>query len=173
MSYYIISDILSHRGAGDNKEYLVSWKGYDEPTWEPALIMLQDVPELVERYEIERPVYQSYSDYIRDYDEYKYDDLLEQGIRRSRERQGQTQYLVDYVDDPASIWMDEQEISVDAPNVLNEFTGRLFHCDRQHDTPAHRTKPRDLLSLGQGLCRTCGKRMRTRRGLRIHQSRMH
>ena len=62
MSYYTISDILSHRGDGVNKEYLVSWVGYDEPTWEPAFVIMEDVPELVQRYESEQPVYQSYSD---------------------------------------------------------------------------------------------------------------
>ena len=32
---YAVESIVSHRGAGRKREYLVKWVGYADPTWQP------------------------------------------------------------------------------------------------------------------------------------------
>jgi hypothetical protein len=42
---YEVEEILDHRGTPDAYEYLIHWKGYDNPsdqTWEPATSFLDD-----------------------------------------------------------------------------------------------------------------------------------
>jgi hypothetical protein len=53
---WIITKILKERPAengdhDDTVEYLVSWLGYDEPTWEPRSLIVEDAPALVEEYQ--------------------------------------------------------------------------------------------------------------------------
>ena len=57
-AYYSIDRLIDHRFRkvpnGSVKEYYAKWTGYNvnEGTWEPAVKMLKDVPELVEKYEM-------------------------------------------------------------------------------------------------------------------------
>ena len=34
--HWVVEKILKHRTSGDRLQWLVKWKGYDKPTWEPA-----------------------------------------------------------------------------------------------------------------------------------------
>ncbi len=57
-AYYSIDRLIDHRFRkvpnGSVKEYYAKWTGYNvnEGTWEPAVKMLKDAPELVEKYEM-------------------------------------------------------------------------------------------------------------------------
>jgi len=49
---YVIDKIIDKKIERNNKEYyLIQWKGYDKPTWEPAQTIKEDVPKLVKEYE--------------------------------------------------------------------------------------------------------------------------
>ena len=48
---YIIESILGKEKRGNQIYYEVKWQGYNETTWEPRKILLQDVPELVKEFE--------------------------------------------------------------------------------------------------------------------------
>lgn len=51
--FYEVEKILDHRIHRSRKEYLIKWLGYPlhDATWEPARIIKQDVPDLVQQYE--------------------------------------------------------------------------------------------------------------------------
>lgn len=48
---YRVKKIIGHRGQGRAKQYHVRWYGFDQPTWEPAKTIEEDVPEMVQEYE--------------------------------------------------------------------------------------------------------------------------
>ena len=48
---YYVQEILDHKTEKKRKYYLVKWKGFKEPTWEPIKIIKEDVPEYVAEYE--------------------------------------------------------------------------------------------------------------------------
>lgn len=48
---YHVQEILEHKTEKKKKFYLVKWKGFADPTWEPANIIKQDVPDVVKEYE--------------------------------------------------------------------------------------------------------------------------
>ncbi|KAF7373364.1 Chromo domain-containing protein [Mycena sanguinolenta] len=56
---WVLTAILKERPAengnhDDTVEYLVSWFGYDKPTWEPRYSILEDAPALVAQYEAKK-----------------------------------------------------------------------------------------------------------------------
>ena len=49
--HYEVQAIIQHRGTPGNYEYLIHWKGYDDPednTWEPSSHI--DDPKIIETY---------------------------------------------------------------------------------------------------------------------------
>ena len=53
---YDVEKILDKRKKRGKWEYLVKWEGYDEveATWEPVETLSKDVPDIVNKYEIEK-----------------------------------------------------------------------------------------------------------------------
>ncbi|KAJ7260972.1 hypothetical protein B0H12DRAFT_366328 [Mycena haematopus] len=56
---WVVTTISNERPAengnhDDAVEYLVSWLGYDKPTWEPRYSIVEDAPALVEEYEAKK-----------------------------------------------------------------------------------------------------------------------
>ena len=48
---YEVSKLLKNRTENGKIEYLVLWKGYKEPTWEPRAQLTKDVPKMVKAFE--------------------------------------------------------------------------------------------------------------------------
>jgi transposase InsO family protein len=54
LDQWIVDEIRAHRGSdADNLEYLIKWKGYPTPTWEPRKNILD--PALVRQYHLQHP----------------------------------------------------------------------------------------------------------------------
>ena len=52
----MIEKILKRALAEDGSVLLqVKWKGFDEHTWEPRDTLMEDVPEMVKKFEAKRP----------------------------------------------------------------------------------------------------------------------
>eukprot|EP00049_Salpingoeca_infusionum_P004029 m.73961 g.73961 ORF g.73961 m.73961 type:complete len:530 (+) comp12384_c0_seq1:223-1812(+) len=49
---YVVSAIKAKRGTGSALEYLVAWKDFDEPTWEPGGRLFEAIPDLVDEFEM-------------------------------------------------------------------------------------------------------------------------
>ena len=48
------NNVSCYRKRGRQDGYQVKWQGYDEKTWEPAIDLRQDIPEIVENFEKSR-----------------------------------------------------------------------------------------------------------------------
>ena len=52
---YVVERIIRREKRNGQDGYIIKWKGYTEKTWEPANIIRQDVPTIVEKFEKSRP----------------------------------------------------------------------------------------------------------------------
>ena len=48
---YIVEKIVGERQANGRLEYLIGWKGYKRPTWEPATVIHEDAPAVVRKWQ--------------------------------------------------------------------------------------------------------------------------
>ena len=48
---YQISKIIEFKIKNKIPGYIVKWKGYKEPTWEPRNILIEDVPKLIKKFD--------------------------------------------------------------------------------------------------------------------------
>ena len=48
---YEISKIVSHKKMNGKDMYLIKWKGYKTPTYEPYEMLIEDVPKLVRAFD--------------------------------------------------------------------------------------------------------------------------
>jgi hypothetical protein len=47
---YEVAEVLDCRRQGRGFQYLIRWTGYDDPTFESARVIYEDVPELVHNF---------------------------------------------------------------------------------------------------------------------------
>jgi len=48
---YVVQKIVDRRKQGKTFEYLIKWKGIRSPTWEQKSQLIDDIPQLIDRFD--------------------------------------------------------------------------------------------------------------------------